>query len=403
MKVFFSMFLFIAFSLNASLWGQKTMMAYEKGKEPKDKVLISGGKPVFVIAISPNAASDSFITDREKKELEQNFKNLQPDVKVEYTDVIIFKNKNIKKFDFQKLNDKLERIIYWDGKVESDPVVYDGLMNATEFFAQELDLDVVSSYNVDFEILKSDYLTPPEEKITKRSKEVSDFFLNKSVMSVLFYLEKGSENFYKMNFKGIKSIKAVPSKLVDDVVPMEVIFNEDGLPIKMKYGAGKKIKSFDLIYEDGLIRNFLSDERLYFVDDKIITIDQDSRTVYARKDKDFLVSRYDTFLDDTKTVYWTQVDIVNNIISFKQEGGLNNTTYELASRKNIFPVIHRVAHSEKDNLIEKKGLEIIETYHPDNKIFIWTINEKGLIEKFSVNDQRAKEKIEITYLYEYYK
>lgn len=403
MKVFFSMFLFIAFSLNASLWGQKTMMAYEKGKEPKDKVLISGGKPVFVIAISPNAASDSFITDREKKELEQNFKNLQPDVKVEYTDVIIFKNKNIKKFDFQKLNDKLERIIYWDGKVESDPVVYDGLMNATEFFAQELDLDVVSSYNVDFEILKSDYLTPPEEKITKRSKEVSDFFLNKSVMSVLFYLEKGSENFYKMNFKGIKSIKAVPSKLVDDVVPMEVIFNEDGLPIKMKYGAGKKIKSFDLIYEDGLIRNYLSDERLYFVDDKIITIDQDSRTVYARKDKDFLVSRYDTFLDDTKTVYWTQVDIVNNIISFKQEGGLNNTTYELASRKNIFPVIHRVAHSEKDNLIEKKGLEIIETYHPDNKIFIWTINEKGLIEKFSVNDQRAKEKIEITYLYEYYK
>lgn len=403
MKVFFSMFLFIAFSLNASLWGQKTMMAYEKGKEPKDKVLISGGKPVFVIAISPNAASDSFITDREKKELEQNFKNLQPDVKVEYTDVIIFKNKNIKKFDFQKLNDKLERIIYWDGKVESDPVVYDGLMNATEFFAQELDLDVVSSYNVDFEILKSDYLTPPEEKMTKRSKEVSDFFLNKSVMSVLFYLEKGSENFYKMNFKGIKSIKAVPSKLVDDVVPMEVIFNEDGLPIKMKYGAGKKIKSFDLIYEDGLIRNYLSDERLYFVDDKIITIDQDSRTVYTRKDKDFLVSRYDTFLDDTKTVYWTQVDIVDNIISFKQEGGLNNTTYELASRKNIFPVIHRVAHSEKDNLIEKKGLEIIETYHPDNKIFIWTINEKGLIEKFSVNDQREKEKIEITYLYEYYK
>ena len=87
------------------------------------------------------------------------------------------------------------------------------------------------------------------------------------------------------------------------------------------------------------------------------------------------------FFDDTKKLYWREIDVEGNIISYKEEGGLNNTTYEMDSRKNIFPVIHRVAHSEKDNLIEKKGLEIIETY-----------NTKGLIEKGSFNDLEANKK-----------
>jgi hypothetical protein len=402
MRLFFSVILFITLTLQINVCGQVSQ-AYEVGKEPKDKVLISGGKPVFVIAISPHLASDSFVTEREKNELQKNFKSLQADVRLEYTDVIIFKNKNTRKFDFQKSNESLERVFYWDGKVDSEPVVYEGLMNATEFFAQELNLDVVSSYGIDFEKLKEEYLTPPEEKITKRSKEVSDFFLNKTIMSYLFFLEKGSENFYKMNFKGIKSIKAVPSTSGKDVIPMEITFNEDGLPMNMNYTVGKNIKNFNFQYENGLIRNFQNGKNLFYVDHKIVEIDEDSRTVYAIKEEDFLVSRYDAFFDDTKKLYWREIDVDGNIISYKEEGSLNNSTYELASRKNIFPVIHRVAHSEKDNIIEKKGLEIIENYLPDNKIFNCTFNTKGLIEKMSFNDLDAKKKIKITYLYEYYK
>lgn len=403
MRSFFSIILFIALILQINVCGQVSQ-AYEVGKEPQDKVLISGGKPVFVIAISPNLASDSFVTEREKKELQKNFKSLQVDVRIEYTDVIIFKNKNIRKFDFQKSNESLERVFYWDGKVDSEPVVYEGLMNATEFFAQELNLDAVSSYDIDFEKLKEEYLTPPEEKITKKSKEVSDFFLNKTVMSYLFYLEKGSENFYKMNFKGIKSIKAVPSIIGKDVIPMEITFNEDGLPMNMNYTVEKNVKNFNFQYENGLIRNLGNDSNLYYVDDKIIAINEDSRTVYTVKDEDFLVSRYDTFFDDNRKMYWREIDVEGNLISYKEEGGGNDTTYKLASRKNIFPVVHRVAHSaDKESVVEKKGLEIIEKYLPDNKVFIWTFNEKGFIKKASFNDLRDKEKLEITYLYEYYK
>ena len=403
MRSFFSIILFIAFILQINVCGQVSQ-AYEVGKEPQDKVLISGGKPVFVIAISPNLASDSFVTEREKKELQKNFKSLQADVRIEYTDVIIFKNKNIRKFDFQKSNESLERVFYWDGKVDSEPVVYEGLMNATEFFAQELNLDVVSSYDIDFEKLKEEYLTPPEEKITKKSKEVSDFFLNKTVMSYLFYLEKGSENFYKMNFKGIKSIKVVPSINGKDVIPMEITFNEDGLPMNMNYTMEKNVKNFNFQYENGLIRNLGNDSNLYYVDDKIIAINEDSRTVYTVKDEDFLVSRYDTFFDDSRKMYWREIDVEGNLISYKEEGGGNDTTYKLASRKDIFPVVHRVAHSaDKESVVEKKGLEIIEKYLPDNKVFIWTFNEKGFIKKASFNDLRDKEKLEITYLYEYYK
>ena len=403
MRSFFSIILFIAFILQINVCGQVSQ-AYEVGKEPQDKVLISGGKPVFVIAISPNLASDSFVTEREKKELQKNFKSLQADVRIEYTDVIIFKNKNIRKFDFQKSNESLERVFYWDGKVDSEPVVYEGLMNATEFFAQELNLDVVSSYDIDFEKLKEEYLTPPEEKITKKSKEISDFFLNKMVMSDLFYLEKGSENFYKMNFKGIKSIKVVPSINGKDVIPMEITFNEDGLPMNMNYTMEKNVKNFNFQYENGLIRNLGNDSNLYYVDDKIIAINEDSRTVYTVKDEDFLVSRYDTFFDDSRKMYWREIDVEGNLISYKEEGGGNDTTYKLASRKDIFPVVHRVAHSaDKESVVEKKGLEIIEKYLPDNKVFIWTFNEKGFIKKASFNDLRDKEKLEITYLYEYYK
>ena len=403
MRSFFSIILFIALILQINVCGQVSQ-AYEVGKEPQDKVLISGGKPVFVIAISPNLASDSFVTEREKKELQKNFKSLQADVRIEYTDVIIFKNKNIRKFDFQKSNKSLERVFYWDGKVDSEPVVYEGLMNATEFFAQELSLDAVSSYDIDFEKLKEEYLMPPEEKITKKSKEISDFFLNKMVMSDLFYLEKGSENFYKMNFKGIKSIKVVPSINGKDVIPMEITFNEDGLPMNMNYTMEKNVKNFNFQYENGLIRNLGNDSNLYYVDDKIIAINEDSRTVYTVKDEDFLVSRYDTFFDDNRKMYWREIDVEGNLISYKEEGGGNDTTYKLASRKDIFPVVHRVAHSaDKESVVEKKGLEIIEKYLPDNKVFIWTFNEKGFIKKASFNDLRDKEKLEITYLYEYYK
>lgn len=404
MKAIFSTILFLLFFVNINVDAQETARAYEVGKEPKDKVIVSGGKPIFIIAISPNLASDTFITEREKNELQKNFRNLQPEVRLEYTDVIIFKNKNIQKFDFQKSDESLERVFYWDGKVDSQPIVYEGLMNATEFFAEQLNLDVSSSYVADFEKFNEEYLTPPKEKITKKSKEVSDFFLNKMVMSYLFYLEKGSENFYKMNFKGIKSIRAVPSLTVKDAIPMEITFDEDGLPVNMNYTIDKEVKSFDFQYENGLIRNFQNGKNFYYVDDQLMEIDGDSRTVYSIKEEDFLVSRYDTFFDDSKKMSWREIDVEGNIISYKGEGGRNDTTYKMASRKDIFPVIHRVAHSaDKESIIEKKGLEIIEKYLPDNKIFIWTINTKGFIEKASFNDLRDKEKLEITYLYEYYK
>ena len=335
--------------------------------------------------------------------MQNNFKNLQPEVRLEYTDIVIFKNKNIKKFDFQKSDEPRERVFYWDGKVNSEPIVYEGLMYATEFFAEQLGLDLVSSYLSDFESLKEQYLIPPEEKITKKSKEVSDFLLNKTIMSYLFYLEKGSENFYKMNFKGIKTIKTIPS-IAKDIPPLEISFNEEGLPLKMIYTKAGDGENFDFQYENGLIRNFQNGKNFYFVDDKIFEIDEDSRTVYNIKEEDFLTSRYDVFLEDTKRILWRQIDVEGNIISYKEEGGSNDTTYEMVSRKNIFPVIHHVAHSAaKDSSIEKRGLEIIENYLPDNKIFIWTFNAKGLIEKASFNNLDTKKKLEIKYLYEYYK
>ena len=172
----------------------------------------------------------------------------------------------------------------------------------------------------------------------------------------------------------------------------------------MNYTVEKNVKNFNFRYENGLIRNLGNDSNLYYVDDKIIAINEDSRTVYTVKDEDFLVSRYDTFFDDSRKMYWREIDVEGNLISYKEEGGGNDTTYKLASRKNIFPVVHRVAHSaDKESVVEKKGLEIIEKYLPDNKVFIWTFNEKGFIKKASFNDLRDKEKLEITYLYEYYK
>ena len=114
-------------------------------------------------------------------------------------------------------------------------------------------------------------------------------------MSYLFYLEKGSENLYKMNFKGIKSIKAVPSTSGKDVIPIEITFNEDGLPMNMNYTVGKNGKNFNFQYENGLIRNFKNGKNLFYADHKMVEIDEDSRTIYAIKEEDFLVSRYDAF------------------------------------------------------------------------------------------------------------
>ena len=206
-----------------------------------------------------------------------------------------------------------------------------------------------------------------------------------------------------MNFKGVKSITSVPDKIAYGIIPRKITFDEDGLPLNISYIREKKETDVNLSYENGLFRHRQSDWNLYYIDDKIIEIEGNSRRVYSIKDDVYLVMRQDTFYEDSKTISWREIDIQNNTISYKENGGLNNSTYELTSRKNIFPVIHRVAHSQEDNLIEKKGLEVIETYHADNTILRWTFTEKGLIEKFLVNSLDENKRIEITYLYEYYK
>ena len=108
MKLIFSIILFIALSLQINVFGQ-VVRYYEEGLEAKDNVVISGGKSVFVITISPFFGSNDFVTNREKKELEKNFRNLQSEVKVEYTNEIIFKNKNSRKFNFKESDKSPQR------------------------------------------------------------------------------------------------------------------------------------------------------------------------------------------------------------------------------------------------------------------------------------------------------
>ena len=189
-----------------------------------EKIVVSGGQPTFVISYAYYGASNTDeYYEREKAELEKSFKDINAKVLISTAKTIVVKNKNLKKTVFGE-NDS--NVLFWDGKIESQPIVYNGFLKSTEYFSDLFGKPKVSSYYTDFLNKQEKLRAPVAEKITEKSKLLSRKYVNGLVTDILFHSKRGMSNLLDFNPKGVKSIKVTSNN--PKVEKVEAYFDTDG-------------------------------------------------------------------------------------------------------------------------------------------------------------------------------
>ena len=141
-----------------------------------NEVSINIGKAVFIVVYINNGhPNDSLIAVREFKELKKNFKSanfyfLQKNGKIKIN------NQSKTVLNFDEVNENHQKIIFWDGKKESDVVEYENIVNGTEFFSEALNQNGTSSYIENYNKTKDSIFELMAWKPNENSNKLSDKF-----------------------------------------------------------------------------------------------------------------------------------------------------------------------------------------------------------------------------------
>lgn len=369
-----------------------------------DKYLVNGGSPIFVVINNSGVVNLDEYFEREKDELEKNFKDINARAVFVETNVVVLKNKDTKKLDFSDSNDT-GKVIFWDGKVDSEPIIYDGFLKSTEHFSEIFGTPKASSYFTDFYKKQEDLRKIEPEKITKNSEKLSKKVVEKMLIDILFFTKRGQSNLINFDIKGLKSVKSIAlgPQLKDR--ELEILFDRNGNATEIKMKGGRQFK---IDYKNGVLSKMTIGENVtefFFNDNKLKEV-SDAVKVYELKN-DFLLYKTQSFYDDFYAQGWREVSYENKKISYKENGGLNDTDYLINSEQNIFPAkIHYYSSDEdfvmemlKDNVIRKMN---VNQTKGDQALYY--LNSQNQIEKFSYTKE-GNDKLEeysIKYEYEYY-
>ena len=239
-----------------------------------DDYYIKGGKPVFVVVKFNMCMIEADMIERERAELETNFKSLNATIKevklLEESDGLVFENNAHTTVYLKKGSDFGEdcvNIVYWDGKKTSTPIVYDQLYLSTEFFSPKLlKKKIVSSYYTHFLSKLKEYKSK-EEKITSRSKDISKAYVYNELIEWLYKGWLRDYQLLEMEFKGVKSIvvkeNGKPKK--------EILLNEREQLQKVWFLPKRDEEQADMeyFYEDGLLRKFVDNMNVVFPEEDL--------------------------------------------------------------------------------------------------------------------------------------
>lgn len=386
-------YLFLIFPL---LWFSQQKASASLGGN-NGKLIVNGGRPTFVIFYAYYGSSniDEYY-DREKAELENNFKDINAKVIITDAKNIIVKNKNLKKTSF---TEEASNVLFWDGKVESAPIVSNGFLKSTEYFSDLFGKPKASSYYTDFYSKQEKLRTPEAEKITEKSKLLSRKYVNSLLTDILFHSEKGMSDLLDFNPKGVKSIKLKSNNPREEKA--EAYFDTDG---KLTEVVFPKV-SLKFVYENDVLRKMgaVGGEETEFVynDNSAKTFDDNGVVEYRLKDN-FLLYKADYFYDDYYTELTKEVTYENNHLAYKESGNLNNTDFYLSNAKDIFPVKATYYNGDSQSSITKTGNKIVEK--SDESEITYFLNDKNLIEKltYSNNEDGNKKGFTSSYEYQYY-
>ena len=376
---------------------------------------IVAGQPIFIIVIGEYCGIPNNLGTREEAELAKNFKSLNPKIRYAWisTQPLTFDNYKHSTIHFDNEEGKgCVRVVYWDGKKSSTPLLYNDLVGATEYFSPKLlKKKVESSYYTEFQ-KRLKHFQQKKEHLTSRSKEVSDRYVKDVLINQALMLSP----VFSLNLKNVKCITVKENKQVQ----MRLCLNEQGLLSRIERQDGEVYMEYK--YEDGLLRELveyqsdaepLTTTQYLYNDNEIFkkvvkeeTPPYDGKHFYYSCDyyqlqDDFLNCYRTNFSTDTWSIYENIIKRESNKII--DEDDLNKTVYTLSDTKNHLPITITFGKEDGDRgqgkLIQKNlFLWVFESYNQTNK-FHW--DKQGRVIKIESKRKDMEDSEDVTYYFQY--
>ena len=196
-------------------------------KEQTDKLTNKGytykaGRPVFIVLnIQASIPNDDFLAKREQEELKNNF-NIHVDCITQTTEIkFLNRFKTVLKYSYE---DSPQKVIYWSGKFEEKPIIYEHILQSSAYFSDILNLDVRSSYIEEFNQKLASFTTDFIDTPTENSLPVSNRFVQNVITQILYHLQEESI-FFNLNFKNVKRVTYKTNFDIDNDRLKEILFD----------------------------------------------------------------------------------------------------------------------------------------------------------------------------------
>lgn len=376
---------------------------------------IAAGQPIFIIVIGEYCGIPNNLGTREEAELAKNFKSLNPKIRYAWisTQPLTFDNYKHSTIHFDNEEGKgCVRVVYWDGKKSSTPLLYNDLVGATEYFSPKLlKKKVESSYYTEFQ-KRLKHFQQKKEHLTSRSKEVSDRYVKDVLINQALMLSP----VFSLNLKNVKRITVKENKQVQ----MRLCLNEQGLLSRIERQDGEVY--MECKYEDGLLRELveyqsdaepLTTTQYLYNDNEIFkkvvkeeTPPYDGKHFYYSCDyyqlqDDFLNCYRTNFSTDTWSIYENIIKREGNKII--DEDDLNKTVYTLSNTKNHLSITITFGKEDGERgqgkFIQKNPLLwVFESYNQTNK-FHW--DKQGRVIKIESKRKDMEDSEDVTYYFQY--
>lgn len=376
---------------------------------------IVAGQPIFIIVIGEYCGIPNNLGTREEAELAKNFKSLNPKIRYAWisTQPLTFDNYKHSTIHFDNEEGKgCVRVVYWDGKKSSTPLLYNDLVGASEYFSPKLlKKKVESSYYTEFQ-KRLKHFQQKKEHLTSRSKEVSDRYVKDVLINQALMLSP----VFSLNLKNVKCITVKENKQVQ----MRLCLNEQGLLSRIERQDGEVYMEYK--YEDGLLRELveyqsdaepLTTTQYLYNDNEIFkkvvkeeTPPYDGKHFYYSCDyyqlqDDFLNCYRTNFSTDTWSIYENIIKREGNKII--DEDDLNKTVYTLSNTKNHLPITITFGKEDGERgqgkFIQKNPLLwVFESYNQTNK-FHW--DKQGRVIKIESKRKDMEDSEDVTYYFQY--
>ncbi|WP_334125761.1 hypothetical protein [Empedobacter brevis] len=383
-------------------------------KEQTDKLTNKGytyktGHPVFIVLnIQASIPNDDFLAKREQEELKNNF-NIHVDCITQTTEIkFLNRFKTVLKYSYE---DSPQKVIYWSGKFEEKPIIYEHPIQSSEYFSDILNLDVRSSYIEEFNQKLASFTTDFIDTPTENSLPVSNRFVQNVITQILYHLQEESI-FFNLNFKNVKRVTYNTNFDIDNDRLKEILFDEKGRPTKVVFDdLNDKNYRYESVfeYEKDLIRNIIgkstndyhTESPVFYQDDTLYVYDSYSIKIYKLNKNLFLIS--DDYFYDQEKYYFTvnQTFLNNTTYSFIENDHMNDRVYNFNSEKQFFPIKVKIRDDINGEIKRINDKLYIETGYEADTHYHFDENNRIIRIVYKPKDASHKDRI-IDYLYEYY-